>query len=140
MCLLSLSMDKSDMLKQLQEIETHLSCILNQVQEIKKALNSEKEPTKRRNLRNERMAYYAALYHAKFERDAKAHPHKERLQKQFKLKKPPPSKRVLLYLETNDPKAFDGLKREWEESLLNCNFSIFFFILSNNLIYRLIDN
>lgn len=38
-------------------------------------------------------------------------PHKIRLQRQFNLLVPPHNNRIKAYLKTNDPKVFDGLKR-----------------------------
>jgi hypothetical protein len=37
--------------------------------------------------------------------------HRHQLQRQFNLMQPPHENRVLAYLRTQDPKVFDGLKR-----------------------------
>ncbi|MAO50306.1 MAG: hypothetical protein CML16_05445 [Pusillimonas sp.] len=38
-------------------------------------------------------------------------PHKRKLQKKFNLLVPPHNSRIKAYLKTNDPKVFDGLKK-----------------------------
>lgn len=52
-----------------------------------------------------------AIFEQHMARRILARKHMRQLQKQFNLKQPPHENRILSFLQTKDPKVFDGLKR-----------------------------
>jgi len=65
-----------------------------------------KEPIASRPAANKKQAIHEAVQRRMLMID-----HGYRLKKQFNLAQPPHANRIVAYLKTQDPKVFDGLKR-----------------------------